>query len=69
MARALLGYVATSASSREQALALEVNRLRRRVAQLEVELADVRASQHELQHDHIDLELHQLAADAAPALA
>jgi hypothetical protein len=54
MARALLGYVG---SSSEQVLLLEVARLRRRVAELEAELSEVRAEQRVA----IDLELHQLA--------
>jgi hypothetical protein len=63
MARALLGYVG---SGSEQTLALEVARLRRRVAELEAELAEVRAEQRVA----IDLELHELAHPAGqPALA
>ncbi len=54
MARALLGYVG---SSSEQVLSFEVTRLRRRVAELEAELAEVHAEQRVA----IDLELHQLA--------
>jgi len=58
MARALLGYVG---SGNEQVLTMEVNRLRRRVAELEAELAEVRAEQRVA----IDLELHELASPAS----
>ncbi len=58
MARALVGYVGSN--SNEQVLAAEVARLRRRVSDLESELADVR----ERQHAEIDLDLHRLAAEA-----
>jgi hypothetical protein len=61
MARALLGYVGNST---EQLLALEVARLRRRVADLEAQVADLR----ERTHVEIDLELHQIAQAAEPAL-
>jgi hypothetical protein len=54
MARALVGYVG---NNNEQVLALEVGRLRRRVAELEAELAEVR----ERQHAELDLDLHRLA--------
>jgi hypothetical protein len=54
MARALLGYVG---SGSDQTLFLEVARLRRRVAELEAELAEVRA-EHRVA---IDLELPALA--------
>ncbi len=60
MARALVGYVGTN---NEQVLAFEVARLRRRVAELESELADVR----EGQHAELDLDLHRLA-ESEPAL-
>jgi hypothetical protein len=61
MARALVGYIGTS---NEHVLALEVTRLRRRVAELETELAEVR------EHDHVDLDLdlHRLAEAAEPVL-
>jgi hypothetical protein len=59
MARALVGYVGSN-NINEQVLAAEVARLRRRVSQLESELADVR----ERQHAEIDLDLHRLAAEA-----
>ncbi|MEO6886827.1 MAG: hypothetical protein ABI232_11175 [Jatrophihabitantaceae bacterium] len=61
MARALLGYVG---SSNEQALTIEVNRLRRRVAELETEVRELRA------HDHVelDLEFHRITEEASPVL-
>jgi hypothetical protein len=62
MARALLGYVGNSS---DQVLAMEVARLRRRVAELESELAELRATDHAV----MDIELHQIAEVAAPALA
>ena len=64
MARALVGYVGTN---NEQVLALEVSRLRRRVAELENELAELR----EAAHVDLDAELHalhQIAESAEPAL-
>lgn len=54
MARALVGYVGTN---NEQVLAMEVARLRRRVAALEAELAEAR----EREHAELDLDLHRLA--------
>jgi hypothetical protein len=65
MARALLGYVSTGS---DQLLSLEVNRLRRRVADLEAELAELRES-HRAVSPSLEVELHQLAEHAAPALA
>lgn len=62
MARALLGYVG---SSNEQALALEIARLRRRVDELESQLAELRNSAHVVA---LDLELHRIAEAAEPAL-
>ena len=62
MARALLGYVG---NSNEQVLALEVARLRRRVAELETELAGER----EENHTELDLELHRISKAAEPVLA
>ena len=62
MARALLGYVG---NIDRQALELETIRLRRRVAELEAEVAELRASNHA----DIDIELHRIAASSAPALA
>lgn len=61
MARALVGYVGTN---NEHVLAFEVTRLRRRVAELEAELAEAR----EGQHAEIDLDLHRLAEASEPAL-
>jgi hypothetical protein len=48
----------------EQALAFEVARLRRRIAELEAQLAEAR--QHGAE---FELELHRIAKDAEPALA
>jgi hypothetical protein len=62
MARALVGYIG---SGSEHALSLEVLRLRRRVAELENELADLRSSSSPV----LELELHELAETAHPALA
>jgi hypothetical protein len=64
MARALLGYVS---SGSDQILSLEISRLRRRVADLEAELAELRASR--AVSPSLEVELHQLAEHAAPALA
>ena len=61
MARALVGYVGIS---NDRILALEVARLRRRVAELEGELAALR----ETQRVELDLELHRIAEAAEPAL-
>lgn len=61
MARALVGYVGTN---NERVLALEVGRLRRRVAELEDQLAEARASRPA----EIEIELHRLAESAEPAL-
>ncbi|MGH8960736.1 MAG: hypothetical protein ACRDWT_05935 [Jatrophihabitantaceae bacterium] len=61
MARALLGYVGNSS---EMLLTLEVSRLRRRVAELESELAEVRESGHV----ELDLELHRIAEVSEPVL-
>jgi hypothetical protein len=65
MARALLGYVGSSNSTTEQVLALEVARLRRRVAELETEVGELRSGRP----DELVLELHRIAQDATPALA
>jgi hypothetical protein len=66
MARALLGYVGTGT---DPVLAMEVARLRKRVAELETELAALREGPHgELDHDELDLELHHIASATAPAL-
>jgi len=61
MARALLGYVGTN---NEQILSFEVGRLRRRVAELETELAELRDGRRA----ELDLELHRFAEAAEPAL-
>ena len=61
MARALVGYVGTN---NERVLALEVGRLRRRVAELEDQLAEARESRPA----EIEIELHRLAESAEPAL-
>ena len=66
MARALLGYVG---NGNEQVLAIEVARLRRRVAELEAELTELRNSSHA----EMEAELHRfaesIATSTAPALA
>jgi hypothetical protein len=62
MARALLGYVG---NSNDQMLAVEVGRLRRRVEELESQLAELRASSQVVT---LDLELHRIAESAEPAL-
>jgi uncharacterized small protein (DUF1192 family) len=62
MARALLGYVG---NGNERLLAFEVTRLRKRVAELESELAKARA---ELPVE-LDLELRHIAEASTPALA
>lgn len=62
MARALLGYVG---NANEQALLLEVARLRRKVAELEAQIAELRAETRA----ELDLELHRIAEVAEPALA
>jgi hypothetical protein len=61
MARALLGYVGNSS---EMLLTLEVSRLRRRVAELESELAGLRESRRV----ELDLELHRISEVSAPVL-
>lgn len=63
MARALLGHVSGAPSAREHLLALEVARLRRRVAELESEVEQA----HE--HRTLELELHEFAGATEPALA
>lgn len=62
MARALLGYVG---NDNQQTLALEVARLRRRVAELESELARLRNANHA----ELDRELHRISEASEPALA
>lgn len=66
MARALLGYVGNGS---EQVQLLEIARLRRRVRELEAELADLRATHQASLDPSLDLELHQLAENSTPALA
>jgi len=61
MARALLGHIG---SATEQNLSFEVVRLRRRIAELQAEIAELRSANHV----ELDLELHRLAGDAEPAL-
>ena len=63
MARALLGYVG---STNEQVLRLEVVRLRRLVAELQGQLAELRDAD---EHAELELELHRIAEAAEPALA
>lgn len=61
MARALMGHVG---SPGEQVLAFEVARLRRRVTELEAEVARLR----EQRTSELDLELHRIAEVVEPAL-
>jgi hypothetical protein len=65
MARALFGHIGTQ---NEQILALEIGRLRRRVSELEAEVASLRAHDTEGAAE-LDLELHRMAEVAEPALA
>jgi hypothetical protein len=65
MARALLGHLS---SGTDQALSFEITRLRRRVAALEAELAQLRDAQPDVAAS-FEIELHQLAEQAEPALA
>jgi hypothetical protein len=62
MARALLGHIGLP---NEHALAYEVARLRRRVAELETEVEHLREQNTRV----LDLELHRIAEEAEPALA
>ena len=66
MARALLGYVG---SASEQTLTFKVVRLRRRVQELESEVAELREARRREVDPALDLELHRLAEGAEPALA
>jgi hypothetical protein len=61
MARALVGYIGTN---NDRVLALEIARLRRRVSELEAELAELRESSR----TELELELREIAAAAQPAL-
>jgi len=67
-----MGHLGTD---RDQVLALEIVRLRRRVSELEAEVTRLReagAAGVDLPLDldlHRDLELHRIAETAAPALA
>ena len=54
MARALVGYVG---NNNEHVLALEIARLRKRVTELETELA----AERERSHTELDIDLHRLA--------
>ncbi len=65
MARALLGHLS---SGPDQALSFEITRLRRRVAALEAELAELRSAQESVPA-LLEIELHQLAGHVEPALA
>jgi hypothetical protein len=65
MARALLGHIS---SGTDQLLSLEIARLRRRVAALEAEVAELRDA-HAPIPASFEIELHQLAEQASPALA
>ena len=64
MARALIGYIGTGS---DQALSLEVVRLRRRIQELEGELADLRARYQPVLDRALDLELHRLSEGSEPA--
>ena len=64
MARALLGHVGSTGSANQHALAHEIMRLRRRVAELEAEVEQLR--DHRAQT--LELELH-LAGSPEPVLA
>ena len=66
MARALLGHVGSIGGANQHALAHEVMRLRRRVAELESEIEQLR--EHHAQTQTLELELH-LAGSPEPALA
>jgi hypothetical protein len=57
MARALVGYIGTN---NDRILAFEIARLRRRVAELEAEVAELR----ETSHADLDVELHRISEAA-----
>ncbi|MCW2497725.1 hypothetical protein [Jatrophihabitans sp.] len=61
MARALVGYIGTN---NDRVLALEIARLRRRVAELEAEIVELR----DASRTEFDLELQRIAAEAGPVL-
>jgi hypothetical protein len=65
MARALLGHIG---SQNEQVLAFEIGRLRRRVTELEAEVASLRAPDSDSTAE-LDLELHRMAEVSEPVLA
>jgi hypothetical protein len=65
MARALLGHIGIQ---NDQILALEIARLRRRVSELETEVASLRAADGNPTAE-LDLELHRMAEVAEPILA
>ncbi len=65
MARALMGHIGTT---NEHVLAYEVTRLRRRVAELEGQLAELQAQRSE-ELDLRDLELHNLTGAVEPVPA
>ena len=62
MARALMGHIGPA---KDQLLAFEVVRLRRRIAELEAEVTRLR----DTRTADLDLELHRIAETAEPALA
>ena len=62
MARALMGHLGMPT---DQALAYEVARLRRRVAELEGEVERLRASKNAT----LDIELHRMAEETSPVPA
>ena len=62
MARALMGHIG---SANDEILAFEVTRLRRRVAELEAEIARLNVARGA----DLDIELHRFASDAEPVLA
>jgi hypothetical protein len=64
MARALLGYVGPT---NEQGLLIEIARLRRRVTDLEAEVAEL-GELREAGRAELELELHRMAKAAEPAL-
>ena len=66
MARALMGHVGTA---NEHLLVFEVTRLRRRIAELESELAALRATESVELAPALEAELHRIAEGAEPALA